>query len=526
MADRDSNRAISDPEKGSCRQATLSTGSGDLCEESRDIVEGEVFMITNPMNRLERLANKFDKLFGIEARGIQQVPESMRTGDPTARDYLQMLSIWLSANCTANQLTAGILGPVTFRLGFTDSVLLCTFGTILGSICSAYISTFGPVSGNRTMVVARFTMGYWPAKLAALFNIAINMGYGLVDCIISGQLLSAVSGGSMSPVVGVVITALITWAVSTFGIKLFHPYQGYAWVSQAAMFFILVGCAGPKFDVTKPSQETGATVAGDRLSYFFLTASVPLGWASMSADFYVYYPKSSNRYIIFLMTFMGLVLGKIMVECLGIGLATGLANNASWAAAFDVSLGALLVEAFSPLGSFGSFCCVILALGVCANIVPGTYSTGLSFQLLALKAEKIPRLFWCTFAVVVYTVGAIAGYQHLLSIFNNLLAIIGYWIGIYLVITLEEHIMFRGRKGWMWDQWDNKEYLPSGFAAFAAFCIGWVGVVLSMGQTYFVGPIAQLVGEHGADMGLPFGSFLAAVAFPIARHFELRYLKR
>lgn len=103
---------------------------------------------------------------------------------------------------------------------------LCTFGTIFGSICSAYMSTFGALSGNRTVVVARFAMGYWPAKLAALFNIVINVGYGLIDCVVSGQILSAVSGGTLSPIVGIIVTALITWAVSTFGIKLFHPYQG------------------------------------------------------------------------------------------------------------------------------------------------------------------------------------------------------------------------------------------------------------------------------------------------------------
>ncbi|KAI1384264.1 putative vitamin B6 transporter [Hypoxylon trugodes] len=483
-------------------------------------------MIADPTNRLEKLANRFDKIFGVEARGIQHVPESMRTGKPTVRDYVRMWSIWFSANCTAVQFTAGILGPVTYGLGFTDAMLLCTFGTIFGSVCSAYTSTFGALSGNRTLVVARFTMGYWPAKLAALFNIVINLGYGLIDCIVSGQLLSAVSGGTMSPIVGIVVTALITLGVSIFGTKVLHFYQGYAWIPQVAVLFILIGCASPKFDTVTPSQGTGATVAGDRISYFFLTASVPLGWASMSADYYVYFPKSSNRFIIALMTFLGLTLGKLMIEFLGIGLACGLDNNASWAAAFDVSMGALLAEAFLPLGSFGNFCCVILALGICANIAPSTYSTGLSFQLLARKAEKIPRLFWCTFAVIIYTVCAIAGYKYLLPIFSNFLTIIGYWIAIYVVITLQEHIIFRRKSGWKWDQWDNKKYLPLGIAAFSAFCIGWVGVVLGMDQTYFVGPIAKLVGENGADLGIPCGAFFTAVTFPLFRYLELRYIKR
>ncbi|KAI1102497.1 hypothetical protein F4804DRAFT_343204 [Jackrogersella minutella] len=483
-------------------------------------------MITDPRSRLEKLANRLDELIGVEARGIQQVPESMRSGKPTAKDYFWMWSIWFSANCTAVQFTAGILGPFTYGLGFTDAVILCTFGTITGSMFSAYMSTFGALSGNRTMVVARFTMGYWPSKLLALFNIVINIGYGLIDCIVGGQILSAVSGGSLSPIVGIVVTALITWLVSTFGIKLFHPYQGYAWVPQVPIIFILIGCASPRFDTMTPSQGAGATAVGDRLTYFFLTASVPLGWASQSADFYVYSPKSSNRYLVFLMTFLGLFVGKVMIEFLGIGIATGLAHNANWATAFDISLGALLVEAFSPLGTFGHFCCVVLTLGICANIVPATYATGLSFQLLDSKAERIPRLFWCTLAVIIYAVCAIAGYRYLLSIFNNMLVLIAYWIALYVVITLQEHVLFRRERGWKWDQWDNKKYLPLGVAASAAFCIGWVGIVLGMDQTYFVGPIAKLIGENGADIGIPCGILLTATTFPPFRYLELKYFKR
>lgn len=47
--------------------------------------------------------------------------------------------------------------------------------------------------------------------------------------------------------------------------------------------------------------------------------------------------------------------------------------NTSWAAAFDVSTGALIDAAFQPLHGFGKFCAVMLALGLVSNSVPGTY---------------------------------------------------------------------------------------------------------------------------------------------------------
>ena len=68
-------------------------------------------------------------------------------------------------------------------------------------------------------------MGYYPSKIACLLNMVIMLGYGMIDCLVGGQVLSAVSGGSMSVVVGIIIIAIISWAVVLFGMKVFHIYE-------------------------------------------------------------------------------------------------------------------------------------------------------------------------------------------------------------------------------------------------------------------------------------------------------------
>ena len=46
-------------------------------------------------------------------------------------------------------------------------------------------------------------MGWWPSKLIVLLNLVVLLGYSLIDCVVAGQILSAVSpNGSMSVVVG------------------------------------------------------------------------------------------------------------------------------------------------------------------------------------------------------------------------------------------------------------------------------------------------------------------------------------
>ena len=66
--------------------------------------------------------------------------------------YLQMFTLWFSINVVVNNLAVGFLGPLVFSLGWVDCVCLVIFANALSCCGAAYTSTFGPESGNRTMV--------------------------------------------------------------------------------------------------------------------------------------------------------------------------------------------------------------------------------------------------------------------------------------------------------------------------------------------------------------------------------------
>lgn len=70
-------------------------------------------------------------------------------------------------------------------------------------------------------------MGYWPGKICAVLNIVIMLGYGMIDCLIGGQVLSAVADGQLTIVVGIIIIALISWLVVLFGMTPFQVYERY-----------------------------------------------------------------------------------------------------------------------------------------------------------------------------------------------------------------------------------------------------------------------------------------------------------
>ncbi|KAK4505307.1 hypothetical protein PRZ48_003270 [Zasmidium cellare] len=475
---------------------------------------------TTPTHLFSRLNAHLPTISGFEARGLERVPPTSRQKTST----LHMLMLWFSANLTINNLSVPMLGPLLMGLGFTDCAWCMTIGVVLGSISTAYMSTWGPVSGCRTMVVLRFFMGYHVAKLCALLNVVLMVGWGTIDCILAGQMLAAISGGRMNVVVGVVIVAVLECLIAGFGLKLFYAYERFAWLPQAFALFVLVGCAGPNFNASLESTLSGSALSAARLTFMTLCFYVPNSWAAAGADFYVYYPETTPKWKTFSLTLVGLVMAFMFVNLLGIGLACGVMASSSWQDAYNVSAGALIVESLAPLGGFGRFCSVVLALGVIANCVPGSYSAAICSQTLGRYFARVPRWSWVVFLVIVQLVLGVAGRNKLFAILQNFLALMGYWLMPMIAIVLLEHILFGRTKYIDWEAWSQPGRQSLGFAALTAFLLGWTGAILGMYQTWFVGPLAKAAGS--SDVGMWIGTGFALVSYPLLRCIELKIVGR
>ncbi|KAF2449979.1 hypothetical protein P171DRAFT_469870 [Karstenula rhodostoma CBS 690.94] len=155
-------------------------------------------------------------------------------------------------------------------------------------------------------------------------------------------------------------------------------------------------------------------------------------------------------------------------------------------------------------GQFGNFCAVILALGLMPNSIPGTYSAALNCQMMGRSWSFIPRWIWTVALVSVQLVCALAGRHTVFVVFQNFLALMGYWLTIMICIVAEEHVLFQMARGIVrdWAGWEDKQKLPLGVAALVAFLLGWMGAILGMYQVWYVGPIAKLAADTGADVGM------------------------
>ncbi|KAF2404349.1 putative nucleoside transporter [Trichodelitschia bisporula] len=458
----------------------------------------------------------------FESRGIARVPETARH-PATAHTLGRTFRLWFGINLAANNITLGILGPATFGLSFRDAALTAALGVLPGCAAVAYTASFGPRSGLRTVVAARFIMGWWPARLVVILNGVVMLGYALIDCVVGGQMLAAVAPG-LSVVVGIIIIALLTAAITTLGFAPFARFETHAWIPQLFVFAVLAGSAGPRFDLSAPSIGDARTVRANRASFFSICLAAAITYAGVGADYFVYAPARTPRWRTALPTFAGLALSFAFALLLGVGLGSGVASDPGWTAAHDHGPGALLVEGFSPLGDFGRACAIIAALGLVANTVAPTYSAGIGWQMLGGPLARVPRVVFNGIGIVVYTVCALAGRGRLAEIFENFLALMGYFVVILIAIWIWEHGLFRRRRGWRWEDWSDKAALPAGWAAGTAFLVGWVGAVLGMSQVWFVGPISKLAA--GADLGNYLGFSWAALVFPPLRWLELKYLGR
>ncbi|KAL6714144.1 Vitamin B6 transporter [Lecanora helva] len=476
-------------------------------------------------SRIKRFEHQLLK-YNVEARGVQRVAPNQR--HPISWiDYTQALFLWVSVNLAAINITLGMLAPAVYGLSFKDGALCAAFGSLLGSLAPAYIATWGPISGNRTMIITRYIFGWWPSKLIVILNIIVLLGYSLIDLVVAGQILSAVStNGSLSVVVGIIIVAIIAWVISTFGIKVFYIFMRWAWLPQLIAISILYGVSASQYDLSTPSSGDARTIAGNRLSFFSLCFAAAVTYAGEAADYFVYWPPTTPRLPLFLTILTGLVPSFSFAIIVGIGLASAIPNNPAYSSAYNSGQGNLIVEGFTTLGKFGKFLGVIIALGLIPNVILPTYSSGIDFQILGRAAEKVPRIVWNTCCVIIYTVCALAGRDNLSEIFTNFLALMGYWVAIWMAVTLEEQLIFRRRRGYDWTVWNQPDKLPLGIAALIAFLVGWAGAILCMAQKWYIGPIAARVGEYGADMGNYVGFSWAALVYPPLRWLELRRFGR
>lgn len=395
-------------------------------------------------SKFSSFSKKLDSL-GVENAGIDRIPPYERGS--SARLFLHVAGLWLSATGGLSSMSSFLLGPLLFELTFNESLVSGLIGMTIGCFVAAYCSTMGPQSGCRQMVTARYLFGWWFVKFVALAAIVGVMGWSVVNSVVGGEMLAAISDDKVPVWIGIVIVSLCSFLVAVFGIKQVLKVETYLAIPVLTTFLLLYISSSDKYDLINDfsnADVSKSTIKGNWLSFFSLCYSVTATWGSITADYYILFPEDTAQYKVFLLTLFGTLVPTLFVAILGVILAAIATTSQPWNDEYvSHGMGGLLWSGFERWNGFGKFCVVVLILSLISNNIINTYSAAFSIQLSSVFCAKVPRWFWSIVCTIVYLVCALVGRNHFSTILGNFLPMIGYWISMYFILLLEENLIFR-----------------------------------------------------------------------------------
>lgn len=467
---------------------------------------------------LERLTD-FLTRHGIETRGIDPIPPEARTD---SRLY-QMFFVWFSPNMNVLGLGTGASGPAFFGLGVKETLIVLSIVDIIACAVPAYFAVFGPKLGMRSMVQARYSWGSYAVMLPAALNVFSMQGFLILNCIIGGQTLASVSS-HLDDTLGIVIISLISMVVTFCGYRVIHWYESAAWIPNTLSFILMLGVGG-KHLVNAPAAipVTASTI----ITFATTIASSVITWCPMTPDYGVYHSEKASVMRVFLYTYLGFFVSSYTAHCLGAVFAASAPFTPSWEAGFDGgnNVGGLMAAVLSPLGGFGKFLVVVIALTIPSSLAPTMYTFTSSFMTISTFFSRIPRWVFIIISEGVLIPVAVVGATRFFTTFTDVINLIGYWSCVFGAIVLTEHFAIRRGDFTSYDLqiWDKAACLPPGIAALVAFLCAFAVIIPCMSQVWYTGPIAQ---SGTGDIGILGGSAVAIVLYIPLRRAEKAYTCR
>ncbi|KAH7911184.1 permease for cytosine/purines, uracil, thiamine, allantoin-domain-containing protein [Hygrophoropsis aurantiaca] len=477
--------------------------------------------------------------WGVEERGTVPVPYEQRTDT----QFYKIFFVWFSMNFNILSFSTGVLGPIAFGLGIRDSCLVILFFNMLACALPAYLNTWGPKTGMRQMVLSRYTFGYYGIIIPAILNLIGLCGFNILNCILGGQALSSVTGGSMSWTVGIVIIAILAMLMSFMGIKVLNWYERVAWFPVLIAFLVALGVGGKHlYAASAPDPPLAPATSVTVLSYAAVIAGFVVTYSAMASDFTMYYTPAVPRKTIFLYSYFGYIVPIILMECLGAAAVLAAPTVPSWNTGYGTAgnIGGLLEAMLQPVGNFGKFLTVLLSLSVTGNIACTLYSICFNFQVCIPRLEKVPRYVFSIVGTAIALPLSIVGAHRFQETLTNFLSLIGYWASAYGAILIIEHHYFRSSPRWVayfspspshnpyptspssgvdkadidpyatyhHPAYDQPARLPTGISALLAGILAFGLIIPCMNQVWFVGPIGMKTGDIGFEVAFVLGGML------------------
>ncbi|KAI2779655.1 putative nucleoside transporter [Daldinia loculata] len=482
---------------------------------------------TGFLAKLRSYEEALDRKLGVESHSIERkLPGNRNPFYARWSGQLAIVSFWVGGCMNLGTFATGFIGW-ELGLDLRQSILVIIFGSVAGGMITSWCATMGPPTGLRQVSICRYSLGWYPSKVIAIFNVIQEIGWCASGSITGGQALSAFSDGKVGSQLGVVIVSIMSLIFSFFGLKAVYTFEKFAWLVFLAIFLIILAEIGRFGDLSAPPSTRGASNSGAALTFFSVMYGSSACCAGYVSDFYVEYPATIAKTSIFLLTFCGLFGSTCLSAAAGAIAASALHNNQEWNEQYEVGVGFLIQTMIYPYGLAKAILFLLMFAAVGLNC-GSMYSAGLSIQQASHSLAAVPRFVWeiiCFAAVVAL---GLAGSDRLLVFIQNFLSLLGYYATAVFVCLVTEHYLFRrgSFKNYNLDDWNNRSMLPVGYAGGLAFACGISGALIGMSTTWYTGVAARLIGDAGGDIGNELCLFLTLVVYIPARFAERKFANK
>ncbi|KAG8776445.1 hypothetical protein FRC12_000910 [Ceratobasidium sp. 428] len=409
----------------------------------------------------------------------------------------------LSSNLNILSFSLGTIGPLFSGLSFRESAGVIIGFSLMGGIVPAYL--------------------WYGTAVPGVLQLLGIVGYNIINVILGGQILSVVSGGSLSWNVGIVVITVVSLVITFFGYQVLNWYERYAWFPILVVFLVVTGVGGKH--LSDPLATAGPASRQSVLSFASTVAGFVISYSPAMSDYTHYMQPEVSSWKLFAFSYFGLVVPTASVSLLGAAFAASLPNMPEWQTGYNTNgAGGLIAAVLAPVGGFGKFLLVLLALSVIGSLGPNLYSFCFSFQVVFPFLARVPRYVFSFFGSVIVIPLAIVGVTRFQTTLVNFLGLVGYWTSTFVAVLIVEHVVFKccdfGR--YNISIWNSSGQLPPGLAAIGACVSGFGMIVVCMSQVWYTGPVAKLSG----DIGLEIGFVLTALCYLPLRILEQRLYRR
>lgn len=363
----------------------------------------------------------------------------------------------------------------------------------------------------------------YPNILISIIVILEVLIFGILATVAGAECLAAVRPGTL-PVEGAVgIILAISFFISFIGYRCLHFICEYIWIPSGISLLILAGCAGSQLKTQSPATSSGP---GPYLATISICASNMATWGTLVGDYACYMPPHAPRLRIAFYCLMGLYVPFTVMMVFGAAIGGAIKAIPAWGAAYDqTSLGGVIGEILvSHVGNFGKFVLILLGLSIVTTSARDMYSMSL-FSVAAIPwLGRVPRVVVLCCAAGVMVGVAIAASRSFLPTLSTLVVLAGYMTGPTICVYLIEWLYFRKADPSNLDPgiWNDAAALPSGVPAIISSTVPWAVIVVSMSTSWYVGPIAERVG----DLAYELGTLSAGVLYLPLRTIEIRWRGR